>query len=44
MELRQSLADLNQRIAALNSRVTEGPATTLAPVDIDTIVGRWRGS
>jgi hypothetical protein len=44
MELRQRLADLNQRITALNSRVTEGPATTLAPVDIDTMVGRWRGS
>ena len=43
-ELRESLADLNRRIAALNSRVTEGPPTTLAPVDVDAIVGRWRGS
>ena len=43
-DLRQALLDLNQRIAALNSRVTEGPPTTLAPVDIETIVGRWRGS
>jgi len=43
-ELRAALAELNQRIEALNSRVTEGPPTTLAPVDVETFVGRWRGS
>src|SRR6185295_3002076 len=43
-ELRESLADLNRRIAALNSLVTEGPPTTLAPVDVYAIVGLWRGS
>jgi hypothetical protein len=43
-ELRQSLRELNERIARLNSRVAEGPPTTLAPVDIDAVVLRWRGS
>ena len=29
-ELREALSELNERIARLNSRVTEGPPTTLA--------------
>jgi|SRR5256712_239161 len=41
-ELREALQGLNQRIAALNSRVTEGPPTTLALVDIEGVVLRWR--
>jgi Domain of unknown function (DUF1992) len=43
-ELREALADLNERIARLNSRATEGPPTSLAPVDIEAVVLRWRGS
>ncbi len=43
-ELREALVDLNQRIARLNSRVTEGPPTTLAPTDVEEIVRRRRGS
>jgi len=43
-ELREALLDLNQRIARLNSRVTEGPPTTLAPIDVEEIVRRRRGS
>lgn len=43
-ELREALADLNERIARLNSRATEGPPTSLAPVDIEAVVRRWRGS
>jgi len=41
-ELREALLDLNQRIARLNSRVTDGPPTTLAPVDIEAVIRRWR--
>ena len=41
-ELREALSELNERIARLNSRVTEGPPTTLAPVDIEAVVLRWR--
>jgi Domain of unknown function (DUF1992) len=43
-ELREALLDLNQRIARLNSRVTEGPPTSLALVDAEAIVRRWRES
>ena len=42
--LREALADLNERIARLNSRAVDGPPTTLAPVDIEAVVGRWRGT
>jgi hypothetical protein len=41
-ELREALLDLNRRIARLNSRVTEGPPTTLSAVDIEEVVCRWR--
>jgi len=41
-ELREALLDLNQRIARLNSRVTDGPPTTLAPVDIEAVIRCWR--
>ncbi len=43
-ELRKALLDLNQRIARLNSRVTDGPPTTLAPVDVEAVIQRWRPS
>jgi|SRR6266446_2289080 len=43
-ELRDALMDLNQRIGRLNSRVTDGPPTTLAPVDVEDVVRRWRNS
>ena len=42
--LREALADLNERIARLNSRAVDGPPTTLAQVDIEAVVGRWRGT
>lgn len=42
-ELREALVDLNRRISFLNSRVVEGPPTTLAPVDVEALVRRWRG-
>src|SRR5437868_50645 len=41
-ELRQALLDLNERIALLNSRVSDGPPTTLAPLDIEAAVRQWR--
>jgi hypothetical protein len=43
-ELREALSQLNQRIARLNSRVVEGPPTTLAPVDVEAVVRRRRGT
>ncbi len=41
-ELRDFLAALNERIVRLNARVVEGPPTSLAPVDIEAAVRRWR--
>jgi hypothetical protein len=41
-DLREALTALNARIAHLNARVVEGPPTTLAPVDIEAAVQRWR--
>ena len=43
-ELREALTELNERIARLNSRATDGPPTTLSPVDVEAVVLRWRGS
>ena len=40
--LREALAELNVKIAKLNSRVTSGPPTTLAPVDVEAAVARWK--
>ena len=33
---------LNAEIARVNSRSAEGPATRLAPLDVDTVVAEWR--
>lgn len=43
-ELREALSQMNQRIALLNSRVVDGPPTTLAPVDVEAVVRRRRGT
>jgi len=43
IELRESLVELNERIARLNSRVTDGPPTTLSPLDVEDVIRRWRG-
>ncbi len=40
-QIRQA-QDLNQRIARLNSRVADGPPTSLAPVDVEAVIRRWR--
>jgi len=42
-ELREVLLELNQRISRLNSRATCGPPTTLAVVDVEEVVRKWRG-
>ena len=40
--VRAALEDLNARIRRLNGTVCEGPPSTVAPVDVDAIVTRWR--
>ena len=41
-EVRRIVADINARIVEVNSRVTAGPASTLAPLDPERTVERWR--
>ena len=40
--VRNRITALNVEIARVNSRVAEGPPTTLAPLDADAIVAEWR--
>lgn len=42
--LREALAELNAKIARLNSRVTSGPPTTLAQVDVEAAVLRFKNA
>ena len=39
---RQRVTALNGEIAQVNSRIAEGPATRLAPLDVETVVAEWR--
>lgn len=41
-QVRARVAALNAEIARLNSRASEGPPTTLAPLDVEAVVARWR--
>ncbi len=41
-QLRRMLAVLNVKIRKLNATTTSGPPTTLAPLDVEAIVRRWR--
>lgn len=41
-EVRRIVADINARIVEVNSRVTAGPPSTLAPLDPARTVERWR--
>ena len=42
--VRRRLTALNAEIARANCTVAEGPPTTLAPLDVEAIVARWRSS
>lgn len=33
---------VNQKIRAVNSRATSGPPSTVMPLDLDTVLDRWR--
>lgn len=41
-EVRSSIHALNERIRELNRGVSWGPPTSVAPLDVDQIVQRWR--
>ena len=42
MEVRRLLEALNAQIRKLNTTVSEGPPTNLAPLDVEAIVRQWR--
>ena len=41
-EVRSRVSALNAEITKVNSRVTGGPPTRLASLDVEEIVGEWR--
>ena len=41
-DVRRALVELNAEIARVNSGVTTGPSTTIARLDVEPIVERWR--
>jgi hypothetical protein len=40
--VRRIVAEINGKIAAVNRQATSGPPSTVAPLDPDEVVGRWR--
>lgn len=40
--VRQRLEELNAKIRRLNRTHVSGPPTTLAPLDVEAVVARWR--
>lgn len=40
-EVRRIVADINAKIVAVNSRVTDGPPSTLVPLDVELVVADW---
>ncbi|HET6948889.1 MAG TPA: DUF1992 domain-containing protein, partial [Acidimicrobiales bacterium] len=41
-DVRDLVAAINARIRAVNSTATAGPPSTLAPLDVEQVVERWR--
>ncbi len=42
--VRERLAELNAKIRRLNATHVAGPPTTLAPLDVEAAVSRWRAA
>src|SRR5262245_50976988 len=43
-EVRERVAAINAEIARANRTAAEGPPTSLSPLDVEDVVGRWRRS
>ncbi|HXJ37130.1 MAG TPA: DUF1992 domain-containing protein [Candidatus Eisenbacteria bacterium] len=41
-EVRGIVAAINERIVRINSRATPGPASSVMPLDVEAVVGKWR--
>ena len=42
--VRQLVANLNHRIREINRTTVSGPPTTVAPLDVDGVIERWRAA
>jgi Domain of unknown function (DUF1992) len=42
--VREIVAEINARIVAVNSRVTDGPPSTLVPLDVEQVVEDWKAT
>jgi hypothetical protein len=42
--VRARLESLNERIRKVNRTATGGPPTTLAPLDVEAVLARWRAA
>jgi hypothetical protein len=40
--VRDIVSEINARIVAVNSRVTDGPPSTLVPLDVEQVVAEWK--
>ncbi len=40
--VRRLVEDMNARIADVNAKATSGPASTLAPLDVERALKHWR--
>lgn len=43
-EVRALVADINERIRAVNRQATSGPPSTLVPLDVERAVEQWRSA
>jgi len=43
-EVRRLVAAINERIVYVNTHTTSGPATELAPLDVERVVAQWRST
>jgi Domain of unknown function (DUF1992) len=43
-EVRQILAEINERIRQTNGQATAGPPSNLMPLDVEDTVARWRAA
>jgi hypothetical protein len=41
-EVRRMVAEINERIRAVNRQATSGPPSTLVPLDVERAVEQWR--
>jgi hypothetical protein len=42
--VRDIVAEINARIVAVNSRVTDGPPSTLVPLDVEQVIEEWKAA